>query len=173
MGTKNFSEIVVFLCLVVIFANGCGYQIGDVIPQQSIAVPIFHNETLYRGYEFALTKAVISEIFTNTALHVVETDVADTILAGTIKTVAATTVTKDVNRVATRLDVTVAVEIEWKDRKTGKILVPKTTLAETVEAIANRGQTIDSAVSDALRRLARLIIYRMEHPYWEKTPREK
>ncbi len=142
---------------------------GDIISQQTIAVPVFHNETLYRGYEFLLSKAVVSEILTNTQLKVVSVDRADSILTGKITKIEQNTVTKDENRLATELDITVYLEIEWKERETGKEILPKTPIAETVEVIAGRGQSLEAAITEALKRLARFVIYTMEHPYWKKT----
>ncbi len=149
--------------------TGCGYKMGDIISQQTIAVPVFHNETLYRGYEFLLSKAVVSEILTNTQLKVVSVDRADSILTGKITKIEQNTVTKDENRLATELDITVYLEIEWKERETGKEILPKTPIAETVEVIAGRGQSLEAAITEALKRLARFVIYTMEHPYWKKT----
>lgn len=137
---------------------------GDIIPQQTVAVPIFHNDTLYRGYEFLLTKAVISEILSSTQMKVASIERADSILAGRITKIEQSTVTKDKNRVATELDITVFLEIEWKERSTGNPILSKTSLSETVEIKASRGQTLEDAITEALKRLARYVIYTMEHP---------
>lgn len=142
---------------------------GDIIPQQTVAVPIFHNDTLYRGYEFLLTKAVISEILSSTQMKVASIERADSILAGRITKIEQSTVTKDKNRVATELDITVFLEIEWKERSTGNPILSKTSLSETVEIKASRGQTLEDAITEALKRLARYVIYTMEHPYWQQN----
>ena len=165
---KNIKTAILYSLLFVLWITGCGYKMGDIIPHQSIAVPIFHNETLYRGYEFLLSKAVVSEILTNTQLKVTSVERADSVLTGKITKIQQNTITKDENRLATELDITVFLELEWKERETGKPLLPKTSISETVEIKASRGQTLEDAITEALKRLARFVIYAMEHPYWQK-----
>ncbi len=167
---KNFIKKIFTLGSVVLFfsfgAIGCGYQIGSILPNETIAVPIFHNETLYRGYEFFLTDAVVSEILTTTPLQVVSKNQADSWLKGTIRKLEQQTVTKDEERRATELDITIYVEITWYD-KFDKIRLASKRVAETTQVKSN-GQNLDSAITEALRKLGRKIVATLEHPYWPK-----
>ena len=159
------------LSLSVLLCSACGYQVGDILKDQTIAVPIFHNNTLYRGYEFFLSDALISELLANTSLKVVHSSRAETILYGTITKIRQKTIIKDENRLATNLDVMVEVNIEWKDKSTNKSIIPSTSLSETIEVSVQAGQDLNKAITEALRKLARKVIYQMEHPYWKKNQR--
>ena len=146
---------------------GCGYTAGSLTPYgiKTVAVPIFQNDTLYRGYEFLLTKAIITEIATRTSLHPTARDAAETMLVGNITSIRQSTVIKDENRQATQFDVTIAVNILWTDTRTGKPIVPAQTLAETVQVTTDRGENFENALIQALRKLARSIVYTLESPY--------
>ena len=148
--------------------SACGYRIGDLIPPDTIAVVNFQNKTLYRGYEISLTEGLVSEILMRTPLKVMPYGKANTVLSGDIVSIKASTVTKDETRAANQLDVTVSVEVEWKDVREKRTLLPKTRVSETVQVIVSRGENLESAITQSLRKLARFIVYAMEHPYWEK-----
>ncbi len=158
----------IFFFLCCLSCIGCGYHIGDILHEQTIAVPIFHNETLYRGYEFLLTKAVISEILTTTPLQVVEQEESDTVLYGKILKVEQQTIAKDEERRATALDLTIYAQIHWQDIRQKKDILAPRTVAESIEVRFQRGQSLDSAMTEALRKLGRKIVANLEHPYWKK-----
>lgn len=155
-----------------ILCSCMGYQMGDLIPERTIGIPIFKNKTLYRGYEFTLTTAVEKEILTQTQLQILSPNNADTILKGTITEIQATTVEKDKNKRAIRLDVHVTVLIEWYDKTTQRNILPSTKISDTVEAIVSQGESTEDAISEGLSKIARRIVYAMEHPFWQ-TPWEK
>ena len=144
--------------------TSCGYKMGFTTPPKykTIAVPIFKNSTLYRDYEFTLTSAVKAEILTRTPLHFASESKADTILHGRITRIHQATITKEEDRLASRLDVTLWVEISWKDRRTNQWILPPVRLAETVEIITNRGENLEGALDKALRRIARYIVFRLD-----------
>jgi hypothetical protein len=156
------------LPLLFFWLAGCGYQMGNLLPQgiHTVAVPVFGNDTLYRGYEFSLTEAVIAEILNLTSLQIATVARADTLLDASIERIAQSTIAKDENRLATRLDITITVHITWRDLRTGKNIVPARKIAETVEINTTQGETLDNAIGQGLRKLARLIVYALEDPYW-------
>lgn len=145
---------------------------GSLTPHhvQSIAVPIFHNKTLYREFEFSLTEAVIKEILTGTNLRVASLERADSVLKGSIVQVAQSTVTKDESRLATQFDVSITVEVVWEDLRTGEVLLPLQNVSETIEVYAERGESFETAVLLALGKLARAIVYTMESPALLQNP---
>ena len=69
--------------------GSCGYKVGFQAKREirSIAVPIFRNRTLRRGFEFTLADALRREILQRTHLRLADPDEADAILQGEILTV--------------------------------------------------------------------------------------
>ena len=159
-------KLILSCCIFLFFSSCMGYQMGDIIPQQTISIPIFKNETLYRGYEFLLTNSLHKEILTQTSLQITNANVASTVLKGTILAIRQRTVEKDENKRAVRLDVHVKVQVEWLDKVTNKPILPITTISDTVEVMVAQGESTDSAITQGLSKIARHIIYHMEHPYW-------
>lgn len=159
------------LLLILAAFCGCGYHMGSLTPDhvRTIAVPIFHNRTLYRDWEFVLTGAVIQQILTGTNLRVTSTDSADTVLIGEITRVGQSTVTKDETRLATQFDVSISVNVEWQDRRTGKAIYPKREISESMHVFADRGENFQTAVQVAVAKLARSVVYSLERPLllWE------
>lgn len=89
----------------------------------TVRVPIFKNLTLWRGLEFDLTKAVVREIETKTPYKVVsQAGCADTELTGTILSLNKTLINRDPYNEVREAETTLAVEIVWKDLRTGEIL---------------------------------------------------
>ena len=157
----------IFLFNLFLTVAGCGYHAGDILPAKTISVPIFQNKTLYRGYEFLLSKSVISQLMTSTPLHVTNTARAETMLTGTITEIRQKTVTKDEDRRATELDVNVTVEIEWKDLQNDKYILAKTRVSESMDVVVSIGETVENSITEALKKIARKIVSKMEHPYWD------
>lgn len=157
--------------MLLVFAS-CGYQVGGLMPHgiETVAVPIFKNQTLYRGYEFSLTWAVGAEILTQTPLRLTSASYADTILDGEIVRIRQNTVTKDENRLATQLDVVLTVAVEWKDQRSGKPILPRQILSETMEIATARGENVQQALNQALRKLARRIVYMLEDSHLLPSP---
>src|SRR5688572_6247481 len=94
----------------VTFCGGCGYQqsgsTDNAAPGyewnnlyrtdvRTVAVPIFTNKTFYRGVEFHLTKAIVSNLEAQTPYKVVPRDRADTMLEGEITKIRARTISDD------------------------------------------------------------------------------
>jgi hypothetical protein len=92
----------------------------------TVAVPVFGNDTFDYHAETMLTEAIIKEIQQNTPWRVVDAGAADTTINGTI-------VSSDIRKTATRRGVGYAqeqaiiltVDFEWKDNRTGQILVTR------------------------------------------------
>src|SRR5262245_17178092 len=89
----------------------------------TVYVPIFKNLTLWRGLEFDLTRAVIREIEAKTPYKVVSSpDSADTELKGTIVSLNKNVINRNQLNEIREAETTLAVEITWKDLRTGEIL---------------------------------------------------
>src|SRR5436190_19593589 len=103
------SRASLFICMACAL-GGCGYQHsgsttnassgyqwsslyrGDV---NSVAVPIFTNKTFYRGVEFNLSKAVVTQVEAKSPYKVVPRERADTVLEGEIQNVRVRTLSND------------------------------------------------------------------------------
>lgn len=90
---------------------------------RTVYVPIFKNRTFRRGLEFDLTRVVIREIEEKTPYKVVSScDSADTELIGTIVSVNKALVNLNPQNEIREGEMTVGVEVIWRDRRTGEIL---------------------------------------------------
>lgn len=88
---------------------------------KTVRVPIFKNLTFRRGLEFDLTRAVIAQIELKTPYKVVQGD-ADTELTGTIISYNKNVINRNQLNEVREAETTLAVEIVWKDLRTGQIL---------------------------------------------------
>jgi len=89
----------------------------------TVYVPIFKNLTLWRGLEFDLTRAVIREIEAKTPYKVISNpDCADTELKGTIVSLNKNVINRNQLNEIREAETTLAVEITWKDLRSGEIL---------------------------------------------------
>jgi hypothetical protein len=114
---------------VLISLAGCGYHVagrGDRLPPylQTIAVPIFVNQTPRFRIEQQLASAVTREFIERTKYRVIpEPARADAVLKGTVKDVRAGVVTFDLNTGrATTLQIQVTANVELVDRHNNKVL---------------------------------------------------
>jgi Lipopolysaccharide-assembly len=102
-----------------------GYTTKPQYPDhiRTIYVPIFKNPTLWRGLEFDLTRAVIREIEAKTPYKVVSSpSCADSQLSGTIISLNKNVINRNQLNEIREAETTLAVEIVWKDLRTGEIL---------------------------------------------------
>src|SRR5260370_22615648 len=89
----------------------------------TVYVPIFKNLTLWRGIEFDLTRAVIREIEAKTPYKVVSNpDCADTELKCTIVSLNKNVINRNQLNEIREAETTPAVDIIWKNNRTGEIL---------------------------------------------------
>jgi hypothetical protein len=90
---------------------------------RTVRVPIFKNLTLRRGLEFDLTRAVVREIELKTPWKVVGPNCdADTELTGTIINYQKNIVNRNQLNEIREAETTLAVEVVWRDLRTGEIL---------------------------------------------------
>lgn len=89
----------------------------------TVYVPVFQNLTLRRGWEFDLTRAVIREIEAKTPYKVVSNrEAADTELTGTIIGIDKLLVNRNQLNEVREAEMTLTVEVIWRDLHTGEIL---------------------------------------------------
>ena len=155
----------------------------------TVRVPIFKNNTLYRGLEFELTRAVIREIESKTPYKVVSGNcAADTELTGTIVNVMKNVINRNQENEVREAETILAVEVYWKDLRTGEVLsrprkgpeavqpvklppgvAPPPTPVTLVQSLGNMipelGQSLASAQKQNVDRLAVQIVSMMEKPW--------
>jgi hypothetical protein len=90
---------------------------------RTVRVPIFKNLTQRRGLEFDLTNAIVREIELKTPYKVVGANCdADTELTGTIFSYNKNILNRNQLNEVREAETTLAVEVVWKDLRTGEIL---------------------------------------------------
>lgn len=154
---------------------GCGYTTAPMYSDQvrTICVPIFESKTYRRDLEFRLTEAVIKEIEKKTPYKVVRQGNADTQLTGVIRYLDKNTLTETRQDEPREVQVTLAVDVTWKDLRTGELLMsghaPKQptvmTIRNTAEFVPEFGESITTAGQEAIEDLAEQIVAMMETPW--------
>jgi hypothetical protein len=93
----------------------------------TVRVPIFKNQTFYRGLEFELTQAVVREIQAKTPYKVVSAGCdADTELTGNIVQFTKIILNRNQVNEVREAETIMGVEIVWRNLRTGEILsLPK------------------------------------------------
>jgi len=171
------ATLLVVLCL----ATGCGYQQsgsmasapagyqwpslyrGDV---HTVAVPIFTNKSYYRGVEFNLTKAVTSQLETQSPYKIVDQSRADTILEGEILRVRVRTISGDrLANVPQEQLYNVTVNFVWRDLRTGKILVERKDFEQAAPYYPTLGEGQFTGAQQNVERLALAIVHELQAPW--------
>jgi hypothetical protein len=161
--------------------SGCGYQMNGSDPAptrgyqwgslyrediHTVAVPIFGNRDFHRDVEFALTKAVISDIELMTPYKVVPRERADTILEGEIASIKEGTLSEDPNTVLPQEQLySITVNYTWKQISTGRILKEERNFQESTTYYPTLGEPAFDASQDGVERLAIAITHSLQAPW--------
>ena len=155
---------VLFLALAAAL-TGCGYSTGSLVPAgyRTIAVPVFDNTTQRHDLEWELTRAVVEEIHSRTALRVVDpSDSPDLVLSGSLVDVSED-VLSHMNRQRIRESAYfLTAEVEVLDGHTGKTIVKKDRVTERESFVPLVGENVRTAREEAGRSLAERIVQRLE-----------
>ena len=158
-----------FTCMLVLFAliSGCGYTTKSLISRNinSIYIPVFGNYTFRSGLEFNLTTALKDEIMSKTRLRIAGKDDADTILTGKIVTVTEGATSSNAFDNLVESSITITVNIDFVDRRTGRLLMSVDELTATGAIIITRGETINTGIQEAMTRLANRIVNQLEEKW--------
>lgn len=88
---------------------------------RTVYVPIFGNQTFYRGWEFELTRAVIREIESKTPYKVASSpDGADSELIGNITRITKTLINANQLNEVREAQTILSAEIVWRDLRPGQ-----------------------------------------------------
>lgn len=128
---------------------------------RTVAVPIFQNPTFARGVEIELTDAIIKEIQAHTPWRVAPEGTANTVLTGTLTDQRLRRLSTERNTgLVQEMDVELTVDFEWKDSRTGKVLIARKsfTASDTFVPTKGIGERLESGQEAAVQRLARDIV---------------
>ncbi|MBI3723089.1 hypothetical protein HY251_03920 [bacterium] len=157
---------------------GCAYHVGfrPAIAERDIAVPIFENRTLRRGYEYALTTHVRRRILDQTPLQLAHEASAKAVLKGTIVFVSDGIVIPApiADPTAPPIESSIVISVEVAVMRRGTLVVgadssgeggspdSPVVLTESQNFVPAFGQSRDSAADKALRKLAERIVDLLE-----------
>lgn len=158
--------MLVALVLVVGTLAGCGYTTSSLHPAgiRTVAIPIFQSSEFRRGLEYELTRELVNLVELRTPYKVTSQERADSLLSGTVLNLQQTVLTEDEDDVTTEAQVTLQVVYEWKDLRTGKVIRSGRPHYAWYYA-TSEGQTLRSAQTTAIRKLAEAIVEDMEEEW--------
>ena len=143
-----------------------GYTAASLYPEKyhTIAVPIFNNGTFVTGIERDITDAVIKENQKRTPYAILKTESAETELSGTITGVEKTRLNRARGSGLVReMLLSVTVDFQWKDRRTGKTIVERKQFSAGDESMPSIpvGERPEIAEFGVAERLAEQIVAAM------------
>lgn len=154
----------VTLGLITLIAPGCGYSQHELFRSdiKSVHVEIFESKEFRRDIEFWLTEAVKKKISSDTPYKLASREKADTILRGEILEERRNSFAPDY---ATRLprdqQLTFVMRLQWKDQRSGQMLVDQPLLLQGADYLPPAGETEYYGQTKAIDRLATRIIEKM------------
>ena len=169
--------------------GGCGYSWANngnsFAPQASaasdgiyrtgvrtVAVPTFTNKTFYRGLEFSLSKAVVTQLESRTPYKVAAREEADTLLTGEIINVGVHTVSRNqFNALPQEQLYFVSVNFTWKDLRTGQMYVERHSFEQSAPYYPTLGEDQYAGTQDNIEKLALAIVEELQAP-WGKTGKQ-
>jgi len=143
-----------------------GYSFASTFPAgvRSVSVPVFENATYDSGLENELTEAVIKELQRVSGIRVVQDGPADTSLRAVVRgsELRRLSAQRDTGLVE-ELAITITVDFDWKDSRSGELLVSRRNFAASDTFVPARptGERIDTGRHGAVARLARDIVSEM------------
>lgn len=170
--------------------SGCGYSMNSSLDPkfQNIYVTAFKNQSREYGFQAPLTNAVIRKFLNDGRLRVVNSDMADLIVEGTILDYRLKGLTFDSDDEVTQFEVIVVARVRVFDSRTGEVLwQDERQLGESSYSTPATGSSSDrlrgnaavflptvrsfqsdeenQAASEALEMLASSIFYRTIEPW--------
>lgn len=155
-----------FLVFLVLAAAlpGCGYRAGELFRPniETVCVEMFASKEFRRDLEFQLTEAVKKRINLDTPYRLAPKEKADTILEGEVLEQRQAAFAPDPqSRLPRDKQLTLAVRIQWKDLRSGRVLVDQPVELQTADYLPPAGETEKFAQERAIDLLARRIVAKM------------
>jgi hypothetical protein len=151
-----------------LLAGGCGYTLMGDLPGhlKTVSVPVFKNRSSEAGAEATITAAVVNAFATNGRLRVVPLDKADSVLEGEITNYSVQSLTYDSKLNLRSYQLTVSMDVRFRDLKTEEVLWQQSGLVERV-SFDVAGQVSDTisreegAVKQAALEIGRKVVNRV------------
>ncbi len=167
--TRKIAFIIFFGSVVTAFAALCGcagYSNESLFPKEvgSVYVEMFDNRTFWRGVEYELTDALAKRIEAETPYKIISSrDRADSVISGQIVSINQFWVSteRETGR-ALEKDVEIQATVNWKNLKTGELLISNQTVSASASYSDWQKQDFLYASNLAANNLARKIVELME-----------
>jgi hypothetical protein len=156
------------VCILACF--GCaeisGYSNESLYPQgiDSVYMEMFDNQSFRRGAEYVLSDALAKRIEAETPYKIVSSrDRADAIMSGQIVSIgeSALSIERETGLVLEK-EVELTAVVNWKNLKTGELLIDNHSLSATASYSEFQQQDIKYASNLAANNLAKKIVELME-----------
>jgi len=150
---------------------GCGYSTERPFrttstegkPLRTVSLDIFQSREFRRGLELQLTEALAKRIEAETPYRLAHREKADTMLSGEIREIRQTTIGRDFRENRPReTAMTVVMSFQWKDLRTGNILVDRPSFIQTVDYVRPLNEDFYDASQEAMDKLAERIVEQLE-----------
>lgn len=156
-------------CVVVLLGIGCssnpskGYSFSGVHDGsiETVAVPVFKNDTFHTGVEMTLTEDLIKQIQRQTPWRVTSAHQADAVLTGSITNVSLRSLSSRTGvGFVQEMAVQMTVEFEFVDNRTGTTLAKRTGYSAMGSFVPSNptGERIDVGYQGVAQTLARDIV---------------
>lgn len=149
------------LSLVLLALPGCGYRAGGPFRSEvrTVYVEMFGSKEFRRDLEFLLTEAVKKRIATDTPYRLANRQDADTILMAEVLEERQAALAPDFrSRQPREQQATLAVRVQWKDVRTGRVLVDQPVMLQAADYLPPAGESERLAQERAADRMAARIV---------------
>ena len=177
LHSRRLCGGIILLFLLVVLC-GCGYQLtgkSTHLPAgiTSLAIPTFRNQTLEPGIEVPLTQSFLREFMFDGRVKVLSSNVADTILEGSIKTFRIRSVSYNESglvqeyQVAITVDLTLTKssgEIVWKDDNLTEVRWYRASFGEVVPSTG--GTLNEASKNSAVQELGKFMAERVKSRFF-------
>jgi len=158
--TRKHRQLAV-VGLTAIWLTGCSYQTDRPFPSnvKTVHVEPFKSRVFRRRIEMRLTEAVKKRITMDTDYRLADQSKADTVLFGEILNVKQGTIGHDfVLNQPRETQLTLVVSFQWKDLRTGEILVDRPRWLQTFDYSRPVGEREVDALNGVCDRMAEQIV---------------
>ena len=180
---RSVYRLLFWCCLLTTHCSlltGCGYTTAELYRDdvRTVALPIWENRTFERGVESDLAEALAKELQRRTPYRIARSDGgessaigADTELTGRIVGVRRQRLARTAQTgLPQEVEVRVVVDVQWRDRRSGEVLMERTGLEEVgrfvpagnapagVDGGGVIGEPFEVAQHAAVARLAQQIV---------------
>ncbi len=161
--------LAVIIALGLALVPGCasspnqGYAFDSTFDESinTIAIPIFRNETTSRGIEVQLTEAIMKQVSQRTPWRLTPSDRADTTLVGVVTGTTLRALSDDPQTgLVQEQAVQITIRFEWRDNRSGEILVARDNYSASAVFHPSRavGDRLELGQRSAIEELASDIV---------------